>query len=182
MWGGFGSFTRVIDLPFVARRSTRDPEETRRALALSLDTRLVLPSYGGHGLEGLQDAFKRLDGYEVLFEFDENKLYADGFRYEDLVRASDVVVTKPGYGIIAECLANDTAMLYTDRGNFIEYDVLVANMPRFLRTRFISNEDLFAGRWQEHLDALLAQPAPPLRPDTNGAEVAARLLLELAAR
>ena len=39
---------------------------------------------------------------------------------------SDVVVTKPGYGIISECLANDTALLYTDRGHFIEYDVLVA--------------------------------------------------------
>ena len=49
------------------------------------------------------------------------------------MRAADVVVTKPGYGIIAECLANDTALLYTVRGHFIEYDVLVAAMPRFLR-------------------------------------------------
>lgn len=181
MWGGFGAFQHIVDLPFVARHSTRDPADTRRALGLPLDKRLVLPSFGGHGLEGLEHAFTRLNGYEVLFDFDEKQLYADGYRYEDLVRAADVVITKPGYGIIAECLANDTAMLYTDRGNFIEYDVLVANMPRILRTRFISHEDLFAGRWQEHLDAVLAQPAPPLRPATNGATVAASLLLELAA-
>ena len=58
---------------------------------------------------------------------------ASGYRYEDLVRAADVVVTKPGYGIIAECLANDTALLYTDRGRFIEYDVLVAAMRRSRR-------------------------------------------------
>lgn len=209
MWGGFGAFTRVIDLPFVARRSTRDPVETRRALGLPLDKRLVLPSFGGHppsrdslfarfggagppsrdslfprfggasGLDRLQNAVKQLDGYHVIFEFDEQKLYADGFRYEDLVRAADVVITKPGYGIIAECVANDTALLYTDRGHFIEYDVLVANMPRFLRTRFISHDDLFAGRWQDHLDALLAQPAPPRKPATNGAEVAADLLLKM---
>jgi hypothetical protein len=181
MWGGFGAFDRIVDLPFVARHSTREATATRRALGLPLDKRLVLPSFGGHGLEGLQDRFERLDGYEVLFEFDEQQLYADGFRYEDLVRAADVVVTKPGYGIIGECLANDTAILYTDRGNFIEYDVLVANMPRFLRSRFISNEDLLAGRWQAPLDALLAQPAPALRPPTNGATAAAGLLLELAA-
>jgi L-arabinokinase len=180
MWGGFGAFKRVVDLPFVARHSTREPADTRRALGLRADTRLILPSFGGHGLEGLQDAVKRLSGYQVLLELDEKKLYADGYRYEDLVRAADVVVTKPGYGIIAECLANDTALLYTDRGNFIEYDVLVANMPRFLRTRFISHDDLFAGRWQEHVDALLAQPEPPLRPETNGAQVAAEILLEMA--
>jgi L-arabinokinase len=185
MWGGFGAFTRVVDLPFIARHATRDPDDTRRVLGVPAGKRLVLPSFGGHGLEGLQDALERLDpstslrasGYEVLFEFDEQKLYADGYRYEDLVRAADVVVTKPGYGIIAECLANDTALLYTDRGNFIEYDVLVAAMPRFLRTQFISNDDLLAGRWKEHLDVLLAQPAPPLRPPTNGAEAAAEILL-----
>ena len=182
MWGGFGAFARVIDVPFVARHSRRDSGDTRRALGLPLDKRLVLPSFGGHGLEGLQDAVKDLDAYHVLFEFDEQKLYADGFRYEDLVRAADVVVTKPGYGIIAECIANDTALLYTDRGNFIEYDVLVANMPRFLRTRFISHDDLFAGRWQKYLDTLLEQPPPPLKPATNGAEVAAHLLLEMISR
>jgi glycosyl transferase family 1 len=180
MWGGFDAFTRIVDLPFVARHSRRDAEETRRALGLPLDKRLVLPSFGGHGLEGLPDQFKRLQGFEVLFDFDERKLYADGYRYEDLVRAADVVVTKPGYGIIAECLANDTAILYTDRGHFIEYDVLVAAMPRLVRCRYISHEDLFAGRWQEHLDALLAQPAPTPRPPTNGAEVAVEILVTMS--
>jgi hypothetical protein len=52
--------------------------------------------------------------------------------------------------------------------------VLVAALPRFLRSRFIDHDDLFAGRWGAHLDAVLAQPEPPERPATNGAEVAAR--------
>ena len=38
---------------------------------------------------------------------------------------SDVVMTKPGYGIVSECLANGTALLYTARGRFAEYPVLV---------------------------------------------------------
>ena len=53
------------------------------------------------------------------------RLYAHGLRYEDVVGAVDVVITKPGYGIISECVANDTALLYTSRGHFVEYDVLV---------------------------------------------------------
>ena len=106
-------------------------------------------------------------------------MYEAGGRYEDLVRAVDVVISKPGYGIISECVANDTALLYTSRGDFIEYEVFVAEMPRVLRAGFIGHDDLFAGRWTAHLDALRAQPAPPDRPPVNGAEVAAGLLLEM---
>jgi hypothetical protein len=86
-------------------------------------------------------------------------------------------VTKPGYGIIAECLANDAAILYTDRGRFAEYDVLVAAMPSYVKCRFMPRDDLFAGRWQAHLDAVLTQPPPPERPRTDGAAVAAGYLL-----
>ena len=31
-------------------------------------------------------------------------------------------MTKPGYGIISECVANGTAILYTSRGRFAEYE------------------------------------------------------------
>ena len=55
-------------------------------------------------------------------------------------------------------------------------------MPRFLRTAFIDHGDLFSGRWQPHLDALLAQPDPPERPRVDGADVAARLLLDMMER
>ena len=65
-----------------------------------------------------------------------------------------MVATKPGYGIIAECVANDTAILYTSRGRFVEYDVMVQEMPRYLRCAFISNEDLVhrpvAGTARQH--------------------------------
>ncbi len=152
----------------------------------------MLVSFGGFGLDGLDLAsLDCLDSYTVVAQtalprgrthtsvhlIDERALYAAGFRYEDLVAAADVVVTKPGYGIIAECLANGTAVLYTSRGRFPEYDVLVAAMPRFLRCAFIEQSDLLAGRWRRALDALRSTPAPPDRPPTNGADVAADLIL-----
>lgn len=180
MWGGFATFPAIQDVPFVARRSRRDPQEVRHALGLPLDRRIVLTSFGGYGLEALNaDALRQLDGYHVLLPetFDERSLYERGYRYEDLVKAADVVVTKPGYGIISECLANQTALLYTSRGDFREYQVLVDAIPRFLRCGFIGHDDLFSGRWQPHLDAVLAQPDPPTRPPTDGADVAADILL-----
>ena len=97
---------------------------------------------------------------------------------EDLVGAAEVVVTKPGYGIIAEAIANDTAVLYTARGHFPEYDVLVAEMPKYVRNAFISHDDLFAGKWESHLDKLMAQAKIKKKPETNGADVAAETLLK----
>jgi UDP:flavonoid glycosyltransferase YjiC (YdhE family) len=181
MWGGFATMPVVRDLPFVARRSLRDPRDVRSAFGFTADERLALVSFGGYGLRLDPRVLTALEGYRVLAPgtFDEQRMYENGYLYEDMVRAVDVVVSKPGYGIISECLANDTALLYTSRGRFPEYDVLVAAMPRFLRCAFIGHDDLFAGRWQSHLDALLAQPAPPESPATNGADVAAARLLDM---
>ena len=105
-------------------------------------------------------------------------MYDAGVRYEDLVGAAEAVVTKPGYGIIAECIANDAAILYTSRGHFPEYDVLVEEMPKYLRSAFFSHDDLFNGKWESHLDKLLAQPKLKKKPETNGADVAADILLK----
>ena len=182
MWGGFATMPNVIDLPFVARRSGRDPAAVRRLLHLPAGERLALVSFGGYGVDGLRvEALRRLAGYRVLLPGDVNEpaMYDQGLHYEDLVRAVDVVVSKPGYGIVSECLANDTALLYTSRGHFVEYDVLVAAMPRFLRAAFIDQAELFSGNWAPHLEALLDQPAPPEQPATNGADVAATQILEL---
>jgi hypothetical protein len=195
MWGGFEEWgSPIIDIPFVGRHSTRSPDDVRRQLGVSRDSRMVLLSFGGLGISGLAlEPLSRLDGYAVVtttHAFDavgpvppgvrvleDRAVYARGLRYEDLVRAADIVVTKPGYGIITECLANDAAMLYTDRGRFAEYEVLVREMPKYLRCRFLPREDLFSGRWGPHLEALLAQPAALERPRTDGASVAASLLL-----
>ena len=109
-----------------------------------------------------------------VIRIDERAFRSTGFRYEDLVAAVDVVVTKPGYGIIAECIAAGTAMLYTSRGHFREYDVLVAGAAA-LRAQPVHQpqDDLFAGRWRDALEALLAQPAPPETMATDGAAHAA---------
>ena len=176
MWGGFETMNDVRDLPFVARHPSRDPEDTRRALGIPLRERVVLVSFGGYGLAGASKP--AVPGYQVLWpgDVDESAMYDGGYRYEDLVSAADVVVTKPGYGIIAECIASGTALLYTSRGDFREYGVLVNEMPKYLRCAFIDHDDLFSGHWAPHLDRLLAHPAPPEKPATNGAAIAAEII------
>lgn len=173
MWGGFETMTEVRDLPLVARHGRHDRDDTRRVLDIPLDARVVLVSFGGYGVHGA--AKVEAPGYHVLWpgDVDEAAMYDAGYRYEDLVKAADVVITKPGYGIISECIANDTALLYTSRGDFREYPVLVEAMPKYLRCAFIGHDDLFSGHWAPHLDRLLAQPSPARIVETHGAAVAA---------
>ena len=195
--GGFEPMADVTrDIPLVGRHARRLRAHTRRVLGLD-DRPLVLASFGGHGLRLPYRAIGDRSGLAILTADPETEsgepskgtdrlkrinrgaLDALGLRYEDLVAASDAVVSKPGYGIVSECIANDVALLYTSRGHFPEYDVLVREMPRALRCRFIPQQDLMAGRWSEHVQRLLAQPAPPERMPTNGADVAAEQILEL---
>lgn len=194
--GGFATVPRVRDLPFVARhaRADRSREDVRGELSLPRDRPLALVSFGGYGVNGLTAAhFDCLDVVDLVMTepaasipsirgpahwIAEESIYARGLTYVDLVAAVDVVVTKPGYGIIADCVANHTAMLYTSRGRFVEYDVMVREMPRFLRCEFIELDSFLSGRWREALQRLLDQPPPPENPRTDGADVVANLIVE----
>jgi hypothetical protein len=191
---GMEIFSDGRPIPLVARRSTRSREATRAQFGVPQEARAALLSFGGYGMPGLDvatvdcadwtlattDRIATLDGPSPAHVrlIDERRFLGTGFRYEDLVAAVDVVITKPGYGIIAECIANGTAMLYTSRGVFREYDQLTREMPRYLRCRFIDQADLFAGRWRASLEALIAQPPPAETIATNGAEVAAEAIWE----
>jgi hypothetical protein len=188
--GGFGAFDsqwiadapgvrRLLDVPFVARHSSKPAAETRQRLGLPIDSRLALPSFGGYGLPGLDlGAIDLPDGWEIVRGLRDADVYERGLSYQDLVRAVDVVVTKPGYGIVSECLANETALVYTDRGVFPEYDVFVREMPRYVRCAYLDHAALFAGRWRAAIEAAASAPPPPERPRTDGAEVISRQLSE----
>jgi hypothetical protein len=172
--GGFGPMAAVVeDIPFIARRSARGRALARRALGVGEGRPVVLASFGAYGLDLPYGEIAAQGRLELL----SAERPPQGLQYEDLIAAADAVVSKPGYGIVSDCLANGTALLYTSRGRFAEYDVFVQQMPRILRCRYISQEDLLAGRWADAIDALIAQPPPPERPRADGAEVAAAWIL-----
>jgi hypothetical protein len=179
MHGGFQSFAphAVTDVPFVARHSSKTAAETRERVGLPRDRRLVLPSFGGYGVAGLDlDAVELPDGWDIVRGLQGAEIYDAGLSYQDLVRAVDAVVTKPGYGIVSECLANDTALVYTSRGRFAEYDVFVREMPTYLKCAYLDNAAVLAGRWREAIEAAAGAPAPPEWPRTDGAAVIADMM------
>jgi len=193
MAGGFEGMNKTVALPFVARHARHARADVRARLGLPADEPLMLISFGGYGANELDPARAAAtltaarivvtsaskDGHPPgTIGIQEDTLYGSGLRYEDLVAAVDIVLTKPGYGIVSECIANGTRLLYTSRGRFREYEVFTEEMPRALACQFISKEDLAAGAWQDAAARLLAMPAVT-PPPTNGAQVAAERLLSL---
>jgi L-arabinokinase len=195
--GDLSAFPRIRDIPFVARTATVAAGDARQRLDLSARERLVLLSFGGFGVDlhtqpdapaGFSFVTVRTPGSgpapSWCRELSTTNLTQAGLHYEDVVGAVDVVVTKPGYGIVAECIANRTAIIYTPRGRFAEYPCLTAGIEAHLRHAVISNEDLHAGRWRLPVEKALAHAEPPDGaaaggPAVDGAAVAAEILSDL---
>ena len=184
----FSAFSRIEDVPLVARRAQRPGTEVRAELGISNNARVVLLSFGGFTARGLD---LNALGDWTRYVFVVTPPLAASLRrapanvvavnetpgdYVSLLAACDVVVTKPGYGIVADCLANRVAMLFTDRGPFREYDVMAAALPTLGPARFLAREDLLRGYVGPHVDALLELDTPWTGEAMNGAEVVADLI------
>jgi hypothetical protein len=191
MHGDLGAFPVIVDVPLLTRRPRLPRALVRRRLGIADDVGIpvVLISFGGFGggpLTGFDAS--DLDGY-LFLAFDEKP---KGFRgdwrrlptpspipHEELVGACDAMIGKPGYSTAAEVLAQRTRFLYLSRPDWTEGPVLEAGLQRDGCARAIPRDDFFAGRWREHLEALLAQPLPARPPAANGAEIIATRLLEM---
>ncbi len=190
--GELSAFRRVVDLPLVARRPRLAKAEARRRLGL--DERLaVLLSFGGAGLPGLRTAsFAAPAEYQLLLSggaaerpeglpanlrwLGGDALRAAGVGYPELIGAVDVVVTKPGYGIVSDCIGSRTRMVYTDRGDFPEYPIMAAEMPRYLPVEYVTNDAVRSGRIGEAVERVLERPWPAPC-ELSGAEKAAEIVL-----
>jgi L-arabinokinase len=96
------------------------------------------------------------------------------------VACADVVITKPGYGIVSEAIAAGTAVLYTRRGDFREQQLLIDGLHRFTRSQEIDNARLRSGDWGESLETLCQSAFPAERLPTHGDVVVAERLAAMA--
>ena len=173
-------FPRRERVGFVARRARLGREEVRRRLGLPSGP-VALFSFGGSGLPWLRAEMLEPDlevHYLLPGELPEGRLRALELRFPDVVGAVDVVVTKPGYGIVTDAIAAGTRMVYTERGDFPEYPILVREMPTYLACVHIPGPELRAGRVRAAIHRVLSQ-AMPRPPDLEGADRAARRIRDL---
>ena len=184
-------FPRIVDVPLVANRSTRAPAEVLGDLDLSQDRRprILIGMRGGVSVESLRTAAFQsprllfVIPYQLKGALPPNVLTADcdagcPSAFADLTSVSDVVVSKLGYGIVADCIAARTRLLWPRRNDFREDELTEAGSRRFVAHREIPTNDFYEGKWNEHLEVLLAQPMPTEQPPLDGPEVAAKVIQE----
>jgi len=174
--GDLSAFPVIEDIPLIATRSSADRAEVVHSLNIGADRKIVLLYLGDFDYGKLLS--DEMLGREDYYFMPPEIVKCCSVPFIDLLKAADVVVTKPGYGIVSECVANRTAILYTSRDDFQEYHALVEGIKQYAHNRFIPQKDLLAGEWAEHLDQLLAAEFRWPEIATDGAETAANKILQ----
>ena len=175
----------IRDVPLIARRAKCGVEEARKVLGVKPEQKAYLISF--YSLQLGSEARREIEKmdhavffykYPIQYQL-KNGRSLDGFdlSYADVVAAMDGVITKPGYGIVADCLAHGTPMIYTDRGVFPEYEILVRELAQHLTAVYVPSEDLYAGRWEAAIKRLESQPRRKPDCSIDGAQVCAQIIL-----
>ena len=174
-------------IPWVARVSTLTKAQARAKFKLPASATIILLSFGGLGFERmpweklpqLREYFFVATGKADISDGNLLVLPDEQPHYEDLVRAADAIMTKPGYGIVADAIAHQLPMLYTDRGEFPEYPRLVEALHDCATAEFIPQSELLSGNIAPFLQMLLQKPPSWPAISLNGAEVAAEKIIRL---
>ena len=168
---GWDVFPEVVPVPFVTPRSERPRNEIREELNVREGQNVVLVS----GRARLPAAVLE----RVRAEVPNARLVGPDALpcYSDIMRASDIVVSKNGYSIAAECIAEGLRLLYPVRSGWREEAILKAEVPRYTPALEIPQEDWAAGNWRCYLQSLQSLPAPAESPQVDGAQIVADYVL-----
>jgi L-arabinokinase len=179
-------FKEVIDIPVIASTPRRSADEVLTSLKLERHRPRVLVSLrGGISAQSLVKAAKSSPDYTFLStmpvrsESPQNLCHfplTQSLTFSDLLCSSSIVLSKLGYGIVADCLAARVPILWPRRSGFREDEVTLAEASQYLPMREITHEELFAGNWKPYLDELLNKPMPRQNLPTNGAAIAAQII------
>ncbi len=168
---GWDVFPEVIDVPLLTPQSNRSRSEIRAELGLRRTSVLI----GGRA------RLPRSTIEHIRAECSDTDflLPDDAPVFSDLVRAADVVVSRLGYSIAAECIAERVRIVYPRRTGFREEtEILSFQTPRLTPALPIPVADWYAGNWKPYLQAVLELPGCETTLPTNGSEVCAGHLLD----
>ena len=170
----------------IARQGTNRRKEILQQIGVSPQHKLVVVSSGGmngfpfpidipvlenvawvlpDGLYGSQEGM-------VPFSQLQNSAYID------VITSADVLVMKPGYGLVVEAVANGVKMALIERHGWID----VVSLERWAREKgcavFLQEADFAKGGWGEKVECLLKLPRPE-KMIMEGDWQAARLIMEI---
>jgi L-arabinokinase len=171
-------FGEVVDMPLLANQAELPVEwQVKRAHVLSAKR-------GGGSFEALRRVAADLPEYLFVAAqrppaAPENLVAPPDADFSQIIFGCDAVVSKLGYGIVSDCIANKVALLFPPRIGFREDEIFRARCPPYMRMRELRARDFESGEWAEDLRALLNQPLPRANMTADGDRVIAGYLRQM---
>jgi len=103
-------------------------------------------------------------------------------QFPDILAISDLVISKLGYGIVSECIAAQKPLIYIPRVDFAEYEVLRNGSSGLLHSHLMPKDDFLEGKWYGHAKACLSRSFDWQKVRTDGADIAAGVILSYGRR
>jgi hypothetical protein len=181
-------FSKQVDIPLLAQPGPSRREDIAAMTGADLSKKWVLLSFTT--LDWEKNALNEVEALTEYEFFTVKPLSWTGCRnihsvdraqvgFPSVLASADIVVTKPGFGILSECVVSGKPMIYAERENFIEYPLLERELKRVLRNAHLPASELYAGRLGPALVAIETAQAPSEILATGGAEKAVEILMSL---
>ena len=182
-------FPKIKDVPLLASPGQPRREEIRDlgfGILDSADKSWILLSFTSLDLDfQALDNIRELSGEYEFFcveplEFPGSCIHSvsrNAVAFADILASCDIVISKPGFGLVSECIVNNKPLIYSDRGDFAEYPYLVEGIEKYLKNVHIPSADLYAGNFFQSLEKIKTATEPKGFIGRSGAEMVAEELL-----
>ena len=182
------AFPEVEDIPLVASPGISRRKEMADLFNCDADRKWILISFTSlNWSEEALDSVERIKDYEfftvhplVWQRRNIHVLQREQAPFSDIVSSVDAVLSKPGFGILSECVVNRKPLIYADRSDFKEYFILEAAIRKYLKHIHIPMDLLYRGDLIRSLDGLWDQPEIFVSLPHDGAVIAAHRIARLA--
>lgn len=186
----FDMFDTVEEIPLVINMPTKTTDVIRAEFDTPDDYKVCLLSMGGMAWgDNDVSALRNITGWTFwvmpdMWEHVRDLPYCrmvptDTPDYQNLIAAADVLVGKAGWSTVAEVIAHQTPMLYTLRDGYSENTLLEDALKQHAKCRYVEKSAFQTGAWVAYLDELVTSDFKWSDIGINGAEVAAKRLLEM---
>ena len=191
------AFGNIADAGLIARKPYIGRTEVMGLLGFGPDEfdgrASVMISFGGFDTLGIKHENLARCGEKFIFlttvppaageRYPANVKYIDtaaaGISFENLFTVFDVIVTKPGYGVVGDIIGAGAMCLYTDRGRFREYEYLVKFLEKHcVSSDYISRDEMLNCDLEKKIAGLSARRKTPPPICLDGARQCAMAIIE----
>lgn len=181
------TFPRIEDIPLVASPGKSRREKIVQITGCNPKAKWILLSFTT--LDWSEEALARVEEIESCEFFTVRPLHwdrrnihtldRDQVTFPDVIASVDSVISKPGFGILSDCIVNRKPLIYAERSDFLEYPILESALRKYLKHVHIPAEDLYRGDLEASLKQIGDCPEPESRLAWGGDVIAAQRIAQL---